>query len=211
MSLTLFSTHPTPPIGTVHPAPQLRVSATRLDTATLLDIVGGLARAEDLWRPHVVHDTGDRARVRLLATAAYEVWLLGWSPSQSVGLHDHGGANAAFVVLDGTLTETVAAEPNRRASTALVRHVLAAGDAVTVEAGQVHDVANASESLATSLHVYSKPLRSMGFYETARPAVRGHRVRTLWIDDVPPVVNGDDGGPPDAGANIATVPRSDSH
>ena len=82
----------------------------RLDTATLSDIVHGLAVAEDLWRPFVLHDADERARVRLLATPAYEVWLLGWTPGQSVGLHDHGGANAAFIVVDGTLTETAAPE-----------------------------------------------------------------------------------------------------
>lgn len=207
-----FTTSPTVTLPLTHAADPSRphaVSAARLDSAQLRDIVSGLARAEDLWRPHVAHDVAERARVRLLATAAYEVWLLGWSPGQSVGLHDHGGANAAFVVLDGTLTETLAAQPDRRSSTALVRHVLVAGDAETVEAGQVHDVANASTSLATSLHVYSKPLRSMGFYDTARPDVRGHRIRTLWIDEVPPVVKAPDRAAAAAPGIAAVGPRSD--
>ena len=88
----------------------IRPSASRLDLAALADI-GGSAEVEELWRPHVAHDHNERTRVRLLATSAYEVWLLGWTPGQSVGLHDHGGANGTFVVVDGTLTETVAADP----------------------------------------------------------------------------------------------------
>ena len=77
-----------------------------LDVAMLVEIVTGLAAAEALWRPHVTHDAAERARLRLLATPAYEVWLLGWTPGQSVGLHDHGDANGAFVVVDGELVET---------------------------------------------------------------------------------------------------------
>jgi hypothetical protein len=152
----------------------------RLDTATLSDIVHGLAVAEDLWRPFVLHDTHERARVRLLATPAYEVWLLGWTPGQSVGLHDHGGANAAFIVVDGTLTETAVPDRVRRT---LVERPIAAGTAGTVASGRLHDISNRSNSLATSIHAYSKPLRSMGFYDVPEPGVHGHRVRTLWVEE----------------------------
>ncbi len=163
----------------------IRPSASRLDLAALADIVGGLAEAEELWRPHVTHDHNERTRVRLLATSAYEVWLLGWTPGQSVGLHDHGGANGAFVVVDGTLTETVAADPSNRNDRTLAQRVLAVGEAGQVAAGQVHDVANRSSRLATSIHAYSRPLTSMGFYESATPGVRGHRIRTFWVEPEP--------------------------
>src|SRR6266511_2315889 len=99
MSLTVAPTYLHTP-DHVRPAPEtFAASPVRLHTAALADIVIGLARAEDLWRPHVLHNPDERARVRLLATPAYEVWLLGWTPGQAVGLHDHGGANAAFVVV----------------------------------------------------------------------------------------------------------------
>ena len=157
--------------------------SARLDTWTLADIVAGLARAEELWHPHVLHDPDERARVRLLATPAYEVWLLGWTPGQSVGLHDHGGANAAFIVVDGTLTETLATSPDNRSGGTLVEHTIPAGGSGIVKAGHVHDIANRSTTLATSIHAYSKPLRSMGFFDVPQPGVRGHRIRTLWVED----------------------------
>ena len=143
--------------------------------AVLADIATGLAEAEELWRPHVVHDAVERARLRLLASPVYEVWLLGWTPGQSVGLHDHGGANGAFVVVDGTLTETSSAAAIDRT---LVRTVLGAGDVGLVPAGAVHDVANRSARNATSIHAYSRPLTSMGFYASSAPDRRGARVRT---------------------------------
>lgn len=162
---------------------------TRLDTATLTDIVSGLALAEDLWRPHVLHDPQERTRIRLLATPAYEAWVRGWSPGQSVGLHDHGGANAAFVVVDGELTETASVSPRNRSSRVLVHRSITTGQAARVEAGEIHDVANHTGAVATSIHAYSKPLRSMGFYESPEPGLRGHRVRTLWVEEVPPVLS----------------------
>ena len=96
-------------------------------------------------------------RRRLLATPAYEVWLLGWTPGQSVGLHDHGDANGAFVVVDGELAETDVSDG------ALHVEVLSAGELGRAP-GSVHDVANRSRRNATSIHAYSEPLSAMGFY-----------------------------------------------
>jgi predicted metal-dependent enzyme (double-stranded beta helix superfamily) len=173
---------------TTAPTATVRRVAERLDTATLAEIVTGLAAAEELWRPHVRHDRHERARVRLLATPVYEVWLLGWTPGQSVGLHDHGGSNGAFIVVDGTLTEIHSADPAQRRSHVLVQRSLDSGEVAVIAANTAHDVANRSAALATSIHAYSKPLRSMGFYETLAANRRGHRIRTLWVDDELPVL-----------------------
>lgn len=137
------------------PAPS---TVAPLGVDVLVDILDGLARAESLWRPHVAHDPDDRVRLRLLATPAYEVWLLGWTPGQSVGLHDHGDANGAFVVVDGELTETSVVDGR------LVDAVRVAGTVGRIPAGSLHDVANRSAANATSIHVYSHPLTAMGFY-----------------------------------------------
>jgi hypothetical protein len=152
--------------------------ARRLPLDVLAEIVTGLARAESLWRPHVAHDPHERVRRRLLVTPAYEVWLLGWTPRQSVGLHDHGEANGAFVVVDGELVET--------AVTAGERHdeARSEGDLGRVPAGAVHDVANRSPRNATSIHVYSEPLSAMGFY-----GADGALVRVEAVHEQSPLVD----------------------
>src|SRR5258705_549538 len=61
-------------------------------TALLASIVDGFAVADTLWRPLVRHDPTERTAVRLLATDAYDVWLLGWWPGQHRG---GGGREAA--------------------------------------------------------------------------------------------------------------------
>jgi quercetin dioxygenase-like cupin family protein len=155
-------------------AAQRPAETPALDLDTLIAIAQGLSQAEDLWRPHVSHDPLSRTSVRLIATDAYEVWLLGWTDGQRVELHDHGGANAAFVVLEGVLEEITLGF----AGTTTKR--LGVGGVGTVPAGIVHDVVNTEPIVATSLHVYSNPLRTMTYYDEA-----GSPTYTELVEEVP--------------------------
>jgi quercetin dioxygenase-like cupin family protein len=150
------------------------VEQPTLTLDALVAIAQGLAQAEDLWRPHVSHDPLSRTSVRLVATEAYEVWLLGWTDGQRVELHDHGGANAAFVVLEGVLEEITLGF----AGTTTKR--LTSGSVGTVPAGIIHDVVNTEPAAATSLHVYSNPLRTMTYYDDA-----GVATYTELVEQVP--------------------------
>jgi len=127
-----------------------------LDPAVLADIACGIAEARDLWAPHAIHEVDDRRPVRLLATDAYEVWVIGWTEGQGVDLHDHGGSIGVLVVTDGSLREH---RPGQAA------HDLAAGTVQHLPSGLVHEVFNPSAVPATSIHVYSPPLVAMGYYE----------------------------------------------
>ena len=156
-----------------------RAEPPALGLDTLVAIAEGLARAEDLWRPHVSHDPLSRTSVRLVATEAYEVWLLGWTGGQRVELHDHGGANAAFVVLDGVLDEITLGGAGRTSER------LARGAVGTVPASVIHDVVNTEPEVATSLHVYSNPLRTMTYYDAA-----GAPTHREILEDVPALFTG---------------------
>ena len=101
------------------------------EVLTIVD-VGGNQSADCLV--YDAHDPDERVRLRLLATPAYEVWLLGWTPGQSVGLHDHGDANGAFVVVDGELTETSVVAGR------LVDEARTAGAIGRIPVGALHDV-----------------------------------------------------------------------
>jgi mannose-6-phosphate isomerase-like protein (cupin superfamily) len=126
--------------------------------------------AGEHWVPHARVDEKRRHHVRLVGTDLYEAWLLGWAPGQHVGMHDHGDAAGAFFVLSGTLREML---PARRRSIV----DLGAGSTGVVARGQLHDVGNASERPALSIHVYSPPLTRMTFYDAAgRSPVRTEAV-----------------------------------
>lgn len=149
-------------------------------TSVLASIVDGLAVAETLWRPLVTHDRAGRTAVRLLATDAYDVWLLGWYPGQRVDLHDHGEAAAAFRVVEGTLVDLSVTDAGPR------RSRIGTGSLHRVEAGVPHAVEAVGVELASSIHAYSPPLTAMTFYgETARGSARVEPVS--WE---PPVLRG---------------------
>ena len=88
--------------------------------------------------------------------------MLGWPPGQGVEYHDHGGSAGAFVVVEGSLVELLALGGK---PTCLVRREVPDGRAIPVASHAVHDVVNAGNCHATSIHVYSPPLRSMTFYD----------------------------------------------
>src|ERR1700712_3880973 len=127
---------------------------------TLAAIVRGLAAAETFWRPLVRHDPDERQSVRLVATAAYDVWLIGWWPGQRVGRHDHGDAVGALTVVEGTLVDaTLVRSPH--GGSPVERRLRRPGAQRPLPVDIVHDVQNAGTVPATSIHAYSPPLSSM--------------------------------------------------
>lgn len=156
--------------------------STRLAPSFLRGIAEGIADSP-LW--HGLADPGPdgRSAVRIVRTDCYEVWVLGWWPGQSVELHDHGGADAAFTVVEGDLVEVTA-----RADHGLDRHELGPGASRIVPAGTRHDVLNLGTAPATSVHVYSPILTSMTFYDAVdlRPlrveAVEDADSGSVWPD-----------------------------
>ena len=141
------------------PARVLKTPApARVDGDDLVAIVARFASAGRLWRPHVRHDPSARRYVRLAWAPDHEVWLICWSQGHEVDLHDHGGSAGAFIVTDGVLREEYidAGRFRRRRCTR--------GAARSFSAGHVHTVSNPGPTVATSIHAYSPPLRSMTFY-----------------------------------------------
>jgi quercetin dioxygenase-like cupin family protein len=127
-----------------------------LPTALIADIAAGVAQVPAAWQDLVRHDPDGRRPVRLMATAAYEVWVIGWTKGQSVRPHDHGGSSAAVLVTEGELTEVSLLGRERR---------LVPGSVHQLGPRVVHDVVNTSDVPATSVHVYSPPLSTMTYYD----------------------------------------------
>lgn len=128
-----------------------------LPPEALADIAAGVARAQTWWRRHVRHDPRRRRPVRLIATEAYEVWVIGWTAGQGVELHDHGDAAGALVVVEGRLAELALDV----ASGTLHRRAVGPGSVHPLPVGLVHDVVAVDASHATTIHVYSPPLATM--------------------------------------------------
>jgi hypothetical protein len=141
-----------------------RPGPERLSPARLASVVGALAASPALWRPLVQFRAEHRWYYRLDLSdpdPAYELWLLSWLPGQRTGFHDHGDAAGAFAVADGELLESTA-RPGRRA---VASRALAAGAVRSFGPAYLHDVSNAGDRPAVSVHAYSPALSVMRQYE----------------------------------------------
>jgi hypothetical protein len=138
------------------------------------DLASGLA-ATSLWTPHVQHGL-HRSPVRLVASDSWEAWIIGWTVGHQVEMHDHGLSSGAIAVIDGELTEL------ELDGAEVLRRRLPAGTTRWLRPGTIHDIL--ATGRAISLHVYSRPLTSMTFYDG-----RGRPRWTNLIEPEEPVVD----------------------
>ena len=139
-----------------------QVSSAVASRDLLAAIAGGLAASLSDVHTDPATDRewtgGERTWEQLLATDAYDAWLIRWPAGTSVGPHDHGGSSGAFAVVSGTLVEVTAELAGTRVA------VHATGSTRAFAADVVHDVANAGPDAAVSVHVYAPPLTTMRRY-----------------------------------------------
>lgn len=142
---------------------------------SLIEMASCLALvAESCWAPFERHASA-RTGFRILATQAYDVWLLSWPDDTEISPHHHGDSEVAFAVVSGVLEETrwQCGRPESRA----VRR----GECVAVGRGVVHEV-RAEGGEAISVHVYSPPLSRMEFFDD-----QGERI--LFVEPVDQAVD----------------------
>jgi quercetin dioxygenase-like cupin family protein len=106
---------------------------------------------------------GDERRwVQLVATDAYDAWLIAWPRGAALGMHDHGGSSAAVQVVAGRLVERHLDEDRPEI---VHERALGAGDAIAFGPTHVHALRNEDDAEAISVHVYSPPLRHMSYFD----------------------------------------------
>lgn len=156
------------------------LAPTPLGLGDLLDAVRrhGAAVADGTGPARPVHRDGERWFTRLHADPFLDVWLITWPRETSTELHDHAGSLGALTVVSGTLLEhRWTGLPGSRAG-ALRSRTLPAGRGAGFPLGHVHDVVNAAERPAVSVHAYSPPLSAMSYYAVD---AAGHLLRTRSV------------------------------
>lgn len=136
----------------------LHPSAQSVERSSLAAIAEGLAQVTVPWELQTGEAPAERRYEQVLATAAYDAWVIYWPAGFELPLHDHGGSWGAFSVVGGELTEItlVAGE--------MATNSMRSGATVQFGPDHVHAVANRTTRPATSVHVYSPPLASMAFF-----------------------------------------------
>jgi cysteine dioxygenase type I len=138
----------------------LHPTARAVGADVLSAIAAGLAAVTVPWELGLGEVPTERRFHRVLATEAYEAWVICWPSGEVLDMHDHGGSSGAFSVVSGELDEaTIEAGVT-------VTRTLAPGDTAVFGASRIHAVANRRTAVATSVHVYSPPLSSMMYYQS---------------------------------------------
>jgi len=178
--------HPSQPADRGSKRPRVefdgRVSPTSiipapLTTAQLAEWTTSVAADVRAGRYDVRSDAEERWHVRLHCDAQVDVWLISWTTDQGTQLHDHGGSEGAFTVVEGELEELTWSPGGGvlRESTRVT------GETVVFGERYVHDVRNVQAGTAVSVHAYSPPLSLMNYYDTDGDSLV--RLASVWTDD----------------------------
>jgi Cysteine dioxygenase type I len=127
-------------------------------------IAATIGHRAELWRDAAHHDEHERPASLLYRRANLDVWLICRLDSQDTGLHDHDRSSGAVHVCAGTLAEEVLSF--EASGTLQVRQCRRpAGTTFGFGGSHIHGVHHTGSGPATSIHVYSPALLSMGHYE----------------------------------------------
>jgi hypothetical protein len=133
-----------------------------IDVAELLAIAEGLAVSAHGW-PGMKRPSR-RIWDIMVASDAFEAWVIAWPPGGAIEVHDHGGSSGAVVVASGELMETTVTErPDGPVTTETT--VLPEGASTTFETPHIHDLVNLGPVPAISVHAYAPRLTAMTHYD----------------------------------------------
>jgi predicted metal-dependent enzyme (double-stranded beta helix superfamily) len=132
------------------PLPARLLEAIAIDRAVT-------ARITDIPTP----GSGERTYRRVQRTESYDVWIIRWGPESRAELHDHAGSAGALCVVAGELVES---QPNPAGYGRRLRRALRLLEHRAMAPSHVHEVANETDAIAVSVHVYSPPLEEVRRY-----------------------------------------------
>ncbi|HEY3842037.1 MAG TPA: cysteine dioxygenase family protein [Acidimicrobiales bacterium] len=139
---------------------------SKLSPLALLDLLQDYVAETADRLPAPPPGLSGRSYELLELTDDLEIWAIHWPRDHGLELHDHGGSVGALWVVRGSLDEHYVTGQR-----SLARRSLVAGGGAAFGPAYVHDVVNAHDAPATSVHAYSPPMASMTFYRQAGRAL----------------------------------------
>lgn len=119
-------------------------------------------------RGHIGYtDDGGYQRNIIKKTEHYEMVAIAWKSGQDTPIHDHVGSDCAFLIVEGTSTETIySLNADGCAVPGEVRKY-APGEVCAAEEPDIHRISNDEDVNLINLHVYTPPLSGFGIYAPA--------------------------------------------
>ena len=122
----------------------------------------------DALRRHTQYTDDDGYQRNVIKkTEHYEMVAIAWKPEQQTPIHDHVGSDCAFLIVEGTSTETIySLDTDGLAVPGEVRKY-PPGEVCAAEEPDIHRVSNDEDGDLINLHVYTPPLSGFGIYALA--------------------------------------------
>jgi hypothetical protein len=138
-------------------ARELHPSSDRADRPIGIDAIESIALglAAVVGTPTEQPARGEVHRHRVIATAAYDAWIVTVGPQTAIEPHDHDGSIGVIAVTDGHLIEFGLDDDAQRRSR--LRHLIG-GDRTQIGITHRHSLANPDLVPATTVQVFSPPL-----------------------------------------------------
>jgi cysteine dioxygenase len=95
----------------------------------------------------------------------YELVAICWRPKQETPIHDHVGSDCAFLILEGTSTETVYKLDEDGLPAEQLKRDYRPGEVCAAAEQDIHKVSNEKGGDLINLHVYTPPLSGFKIYK----------------------------------------------
>ena len=100
-------------------------------------------------------------------TEHYEMVAIAWKPGQDTPIHDHVGSDCAFLIVEGSSTETIYTLDEDGHAVPSHNRKYVPGEVCAAEEPDIHRISNDEDVNLINLHVYTPPLSGFGIYAPA--------------------------------------------
>nr|AIF19862.1 Cysteine dioxygenase (CDO1) [uncultured marine group II/III euryarchaeote KM3_87_G11] len=118
-------------------------------------------------RKHIGYAEDGYQRNVLKKNEHYELVAVCWKPGQDTPIHDHIGSDCAFLIVEGTSTETQYQLNSEGFAEVTGQQTYPPGEVCAAGEPEIHRVSNEESVDLINLHVYTPPLSGFGIYQPA--------------------------------------------
>lgn len=122
---------------------------------------------DEALKKHIAYAEKCYQRNVIKRSEHYELVAICWKPDQETPIHDHIGSDCAFLIIEGTSTETVYEKAENGLVVAVKNRTYAPGEVCAAAEQDIHKVSNQGDSNLINLHVYTPPLSQFNVYSPA--------------------------------------------
>jgi len=100
-------------------------------------------------------------------TEHYEIVAITWRTGQGTDIHDHIGSDCAFLIVEGTATETIYELSDNNLAKPIGVRCYGLGDVCTANEPDIHRISNETDKNLINIHIYMPPLSEFSIYDAA--------------------------------------------